>query len=321
METMNRDTETQLSESDEEIGNNASVEDTKVETHELTAEEVEILKTISSKHTDSTSSSLFWHIESGSDSPTSILVWPHNMKIMRKAVNRLKKLSVEQLNKKHVLLIEREKKLQLQILRARLELIHVYKTCDEHLGISSQNNRDSKKRKRKTSNTEKKDGEEKEKKKKARVSSKNSKSDEEGKDCSETDLKKKETQIGKKRQRVEEGGNEAREAEGGEVTNVSDTKLEKKIKGSKSSAPKGPSSNSGKNSLKKNGKAAPPSNNYSAKKGKSSSCVEKKAVHTRFDEDSDDSSDDGTTMSNGNQGKDAVDFDNLDDSLDSEEDD
>jgi hypothetical protein len=321
METMNRGSEAQVCESDEEICNNASVEDTKVETRELTAEEIEILKTIS-KHTDSTSCSLFWHTESGSDSPTSILVWPDNMKIMRKAVNRLKKLSVEQLNKKHVLLIEREKKLQLQILRARLELIHVYKTCDEHLGISSQTNRDSKKRKRKTSNSEKRDGEEKEKKKKVRVStSKNSKSDEDGKDCSDSDLKKKEPQIGKKRQRVEEAGNEAKEEESGEVTNASDTKVEKKVKASKSFAIKGPSSSSGKNTLKKNGKAVPLSNNSSAKKGKSSTCVEKKAVHTRFDDDSDDSSDDGMKTYNGNQGKDAVDFDNLDDSLDSEEDD
>lgn len=135
---------------DEENENDNKQEEFPVENeerNEFLPEEKEILKALSGQK-QNTQVSLFWST-SGYDSPTSVILWPENMKIMRKSVNRLKKLSIEDLQKKHDLLIAREKRLQLQLLRARLELLHVYETTDEHLGIPSQKSKKSKKNKRK----------------------------------------------------------------------------------------------------------------------------------------------------------------------------
>jgi len=204
------------------------------------------------------------------------------------------------------LLIAREKRLQLQLLRARLELLHVYETTDEHLGIPSQKSKKTKKNKRKLAvGSEAGNG----LKKKAKKNPEENKSE-----AKEKEPAKEQVSSGKKRSKPDVESNE-----NGKNQQVVEPTVEKK----------GPTpSNSSKTVSKKAsvGKKVTkgaPSNSATVKKAKLAGCVERKSVHTKFPDDSDDSDNAVETSKSGGvqKGKMDCDLDDLDDSLDSEGDD
>lgn len=86
-----------------------------------------------------------WMIENSDDEQQSICYWPNELKMTRKAVNRMKKSTVEKTIEKKTLLLSREKKLVHQLLRCRLEILHLNKTVNEVL-FGPENGKSSSKR-------------------------------------------------------------------------------------------------------------------------------------------------------------------------------